>query len=404
MRSRDRILTSHVGSLPRPQDVVDLLFAQDRGDPGDEMRFDETMRRAVRDVVARQCAAGVDVVSDGEMSKISYATYIRHRFSGFEPGDAPRAVPADLDDFPEFRDRLAREGATPRYVRPVCTGSITVKDDAPLQCDIARFRDALAGTEPTAAFMTAASPGVIAVFQPNTYYPTREAYLWALADALKSEYEAIVAAGFLLQIDCPDLAMGRHIQFRDASDEEFIRHAEMQVEALNYALSDVPAASVRMHLCWGNYQGPHTHDIPLAQILPVVLKAKPSAIAFEASNPRHAHEWVVWRDAEIPEDKVLIPGVIDSVSNFVEHPQLVAQRIAQFAAIVGPERVIAGTDCGFGTFAGFGAVHPDICFAKLASLAEGATLASRSLFGPGSVSTQGTRSTVSPRTARGGRA
>lgn len=380
MRSQDRILTTHVGSLPRPQSVVDVLFAQDRGALSDDNAFDEAVRPAVRDVVARQRAVGVDIVSDGEMSKISYATYIRHRFSGFEPGEVPRAVPADLDDFPDYRDRLAREGATPRYQRPVCTGPIAVKDAGPLQRDIARFRDALAGTDAAAAFMTAASPGVIAVFQPNSYYPTRAAYLQALAAALKSEYETIVGAGLLLQVDCPDLAMGRHIQFRDADEREFIRNAEMQVEALNAALSDVPAASVRMHLCWGNYAGPHTHDIPLEQILPVVLKAKPSAIAFEASNPRHVHEWTVWRDAGIPEDKVLIPGVIDSVSNFVEHPRLVAQRITQFTAIVGRERVIAGTDCGFGTFAGFGAVHPDICFAKLASLAEGAALASAQLW------------------------
>jgi 5-methyltetrahydropteroyltriglutamate--homocysteine methyltransferase len=378
--SQDRILTTHVGSLPRPQSVVDLLFAQDRGEPIDETLFDQTMRQAVCTVVARQRAAGIDLVSDGEMSKISYATYIRHRFTGFEPGEVPRAVPADLDDFPAYRDRLAREGGTPRYLRPVCKGPIAVKDEGPLQRDIARFRDALAEADARGAFMTAASPGVVGVFQPNEYYPTREAYLQALAEALKAEYQAIVGAGFTLQVDCPDLAMGRHIQFRDASDQEFIRNAELQVEALNYALSDVPAESVRMHLCWGNYQGPHTHDVPLELILPVVLKAKPSAIAFEASNPRHAHEWMVWRDAEIPEDKVLIPGVLDSVSNFVEHPQLVANRILQFAAIVGRERVIAGTDCGFGTFAGFGAVDPDICFAKLAALAEGAALASEQLW------------------------
>ncbi|MBV9282103.1 MAG: cobalamin-independent methionine synthase II family protein [Chloroflexi bacterium] len=380
MRSRDRILTTHVGSLPRPQSVVDVLFAQDRGELADEDLFDRTMREAVRDVVARQRTAGIDIVSDGEMSKISYATYIRHRFTGFAPGEVPRAVPADLDDFPEYRDRLAREGATPRYVRPVCKGPIAVKDVGPLERDIARFRDALAGAGAAAAFMTAASPGVIAVFQPNEYYPSREAYLQALAEALKSEYETIVQAGFLLQVDCPDLAMGRHIQFRDASDEEFLRNAEMQVEALNYALADVPAGSVRMHLCWGNYEGPHTHDIPLQRVLPVVLKAKPAAIAFEASNPRHAHEWMAWREADIPEDKVLIPGVLDSVSNFVEHPQLVANRILQFTAIVGRERVIAGTDCGFGTFAGFGKIHPDICYAKLTSLAEGAALASEQLW------------------------
>jgi 5-methyltetrahydropteroyltriglutamate--homocysteine methyltransferase len=379
-RSEDRILTTHVGSLPRSQPVVDVLFAQDRDELSGGDAFDATIRPAVREVVARQVEAGIDIVSDGEMSKISYATYIRHRFTGFEPGEVPRAVPADLDEFPDYRDRLAETGATPRYQRPVCKGPITVKDEAPLQADISRFREALRETGAAEGFMTAASPGVIAVFQPNEYYPSNEAYLQALAEALKTEYEAIVAAGFLLQVDCPDLAMGRHIRFRDAGDEEFVRHAEAQVEALNYALGDVPAESVRMHLCWGNYEGPHTHDVPLETILPTVLKAKPSAIQFEASNPRHAHEWMVWREATIPDDKVLIPGVIDSVSNFVEHPQLVANRICQFAGIVGRERVIGGTDCGFGTFAGFGKIHPDIAYAKLRSLAEGAALASDQLW------------------------
>lgn len=379
-RSRERILTTHVGSLPRPQPVVDVLFAQDRGELSDLDAFDATIRPAVREVVERQVEAGIDIVSDGEMSKISYATYIRHRFSGFEPGEAPRAVPADLDAFPEYRDRLAASGGTPKYLRPVCKGPIGIKDEAPLEADISRFREALQDTGAMAGFMTAASPGVIAVFQPNEYYTSNESYLEALATVLKEEYEAVVSAGFLLQVDCPDLAMGRHIRFRDASDDEFVRNAEAQVEALNYALSEVPAESVRMHLCWGNYEGPHTHDVPLEKILPTVLKAKPSAIQFEASNPRHAHEWMVWRDVTIPDDKVLIPGVIDSVSNFVEHPQLVANRICQFANIVGRERVIAGTDCGFGTFAGFGKIHPDICYAKLRSLAEGAALASQHLW------------------------
>lgn len=378
--SQDRILTTHVGSLPRPQEVVDILFAQDRGEISDPDVFDAVIRPAVRDTVARQREVGIDIVSDGEMSKISYATYIRHRFSGFEPGEVPRAVPADLDEFPDYRDRLAASGGTPKYLRPVCKGAIAVKDEAPLEADISRFREALTTTETASGFMTAASPGVIAVFQPNEYYPSNDAYLDALATVLKSEYEAIVAAGFILQVDCPDLAMGRHIRFRDAGEAEFLRNAEAQVEALNYALSDVPAESLRMHLCWGNYEGPHTHDVPLEKILPIVLRARPSAIQFEASNPRHAHEWMIWGEAEIPDDKVLIPGVIDSVSNFVEHPRLVANRICQFANIVGRERVIAGTDCGFGTFAGFGKVHPDICYAKLRTLAEGAAIASEQLW------------------------
>lgn len=379
-RSTNRILTTHVGSLPRPQEVVDMLFAQDRGELADQAAFDDVMAQAVKDVVARQVAAGIDVVSDGEMSKISYATYIRHRLTGFAPGEVPRAVPKDLDDYPEYRDRLAARGGTPKYLRPVCKGPIAVKDTAPLDKDLAHLRVAVEASHPTGAFMSAASPGVIAVFQPNEYYPRRAAYLYALAEAMKEEYEAIHRAGFVVQVDCPDLAMGRHIQFRDESDAQFNVHAEEQVEALNDALQNVPAEATRMHLCWGNYEGPHTCDIGVEKILSVVMKAKPSAILFEASNPRHAHEWAVWKDATIPDDKVLIPGVIDSVTNFVEHPQLVAERICRFANIVGRERVMAGTDCGFGTFAGFGAIHPTIAYAKFSALAEGASIASEQLW------------------------
>jgi 5-methyltetrahydropteroyltriglutamate--homocysteine methyltransferase len=338
------------------------------------------MRRAVADVIHKQAEAGIDIVSDGEMSKISYATYIRHRLSGFVPGEAPRATPRDLDEFPEYRDRLAQEGGTPKYLRPVCKGAITVKDNAPLERDLGNFRDALKNAEVTEGFMSAASPGVIAVFQPNEYYTSHAAYLDALSKAMKSEYEAIVNAGLILQVDCPDLAMGRHIKFRDLSDEEFLRNAESQVEALNYALSDVPADRVRMHVCWGNYAGPHTHDIPLKAILPIVLKAKPMALLIEASNPRHAHEWQIWRDVKLPDNKVLVPGVLDSTTNFVEHPELVAERILNFANLVGRERVIAGTDCGFGTFAGFGAVHPTITWAKFRAMVQGAEIATKQLW------------------------
>ncbi|MGB0388980.1 MAG: cobalamin-independent methionine synthase II family protein [Ardenticatenaceae bacterium] len=378
--STERILTTHVGSMPRPQGVVDMLFAQDQGKPYDQAQFDETMRKAVADIVGKQVNAGVDVVSDGEMSKISYATYIRHRFTGFGIGVVPRATPKDLDEFPEYRDRLAKGGGTPKYHRPICKGAIAVKDLDPLKKDIEHFNAALAASGATEGFMNAASPGVVAVFQPNEYYPTHEAYIEALAAAMKEEYETIVDGGLILQIDSPDLAMGRHIRFRDASDEEFVRNAELQVEALNYALSDIPADRVRMHVCWGNYEGPHNHDVPLENIVNVVLKAKPMGILFEASNPRHAHEWAVWRDADIPEDKVLIPGVLDTTTNYIEHPELVAQRILRFTDIVGRERVIAGTDCGFGTFAGFGAIHPTICFAKLDAMAKGAQIASEKLW------------------------
>lgn len=378
--SAERILTTHVGSLPRSQAVVDLLFAEDQGQPFDRHVFDTTMQQAVQEVVQQQRTIGIDVVSDGEMSKISYATYIRHRLTGFEIGDAPRATPKDLDDFPDYRRKLVQSGASPKYQRPICRGPIAIKDVTPLQKDIAHLQAAATEAGIAEAFMNAASPGVVAVFQPNEYYPTNEAYLGALAEVMKLEYEMIVNSGLLLQVDCPDLAMGRHIRFRDVDDAEFLRNAALQVEALNYALSEVPAERVRMHLCWGNYDGPHTHDIDLDKIIHLVLKAKPQAILFEAANPRHAHEWKVWAATKIPEDKVLIPGVIESTNNFVEHPELVAQRIERFAAIVGRERVLAGSDCGFGTFAGFGPVHPQIAFGKLRSLVQGAAIASQRLW------------------------
>jgi len=378
--STDRILTTHVGSMPRPQEVVDMLFAQDRDELTDQTGFDDTMRRAVAETVAKQVASGVDLVSDGEMSKISYATYIRHRLTGFEIGEVPRATPKDLDEYPEYRDRLAQAGGTPKYHRPICTGPIGVKDLTPLEKDIEHLKAALMQSGAAGGFMNAASPGVIAVFQPNQYYASHEDYLQALAEAMKTEYETIVASGLFLQIDCPDLAMGRHIKFRDVDDDTFVKNAEMQVEALNYALSNVPAESVRMHLCWGNYEGPHTHDIPLEKIIDTVLEAKPQTILFEGANPRHAHEWTVWREANIPDDKILAPGVLDTTTNFIEHPELVAERLERFANIVGRERVIAGTDCGFGTFAGFGAIHPSVCWGKLKSLAQGAEIASKRLW------------------------
>ncbi len=380
--SQHRILTTHVGSLPRPQPVVDQLFAQDRADMlYDPQAFDAVMTQAVRDVVQKQVETGIDIVSDGEMSKISYATYVRHRLTGFEIAEVPRATPKDLDDFPAFRDRLAQQGGTPKYHRPVVRGPIAIKDYTPLDKDIANLTQAASAAGAHEAFMNAASPGVISVFQPNEYYTDTDAYLGALAAVMKVEYERIVSAGLILQVDCPDLAMGRHIRYRDADAETFKRAARQQVEVLNAALADVPADRVRMHLCWGNYEGPHHHDIPLAEILDIVLAAKPQAIQFEAANPRHAHEWEVWQQARIPDDKILIPGCLDSTTNFIEHPRLVAQRILRFAHIVGRERVMAGTDCGFGTFAGFGAVHPDIAYAKLGALVEGARLASDELWG-----------------------
>ncbi|MBV9743171.1 MAG: cobalamin-independent methionine synthase II family protein, partial [Acidobacteriia bacterium] len=377
--STDRILTTHVGSLPRPQDVVDCLFAEDRGEPLDPKTADSTIRRAVADVVARQSEAGVDIVSDGEMGKISYATYIRHRLTGFE-GDSARPTPQDLDDYPEFRDRLVKMGASATYRRPVCKAPIKVKTLEPLERDIARFKDALSRAKVTEAFMNSVSPGTIAVFQPNEHYKTHEEYVSALTDAMRQEYETIVNAGLLLQLDCPDLAMGRHSRFKNTTEAEFLRLAELHMEALNHALANVPADRVRFHVCWGNYEGPHTHDLPLTTLLPIVLKAKPAAMLLESANPRHEHEWEIWKSQKLPQDKVLIPGVVMTTSNYVEAPELVAQRIQRFADLVGRERVIAGSDCGFGTFAGFGPVFPPITWLKLKSLSEGAALASRRLW------------------------
>ncbi len=374
-----RILTTHVGSLPRPQEVVDQVFAEDRGEPVDRETYDSVVLEAVRDVVRKQAEAGVDLVSDGEMSKIGYATYIRHRLSGFELGDVPRATPADLDAYPAFRDRLAASGATAKYLRPICRGPISYEHREPIERDLSTFRTALADVDVAGAFMNAPSPGIIALFQPNEYYTTTDEYLEAIAGAMKTEYEAIVDAGFYLQIDAPDLAMGRHIMYRDRPDDEFVERAAVHVEALDRALANVPAERVRLHVCWGNYEGPHHLDIGVEKIMHLILAAKPSTILFEASNPRHAHEWTSWRDAEVPDGKILAPGVLDTTTNFIEHPELVAERIARFVEIVGPERVVAGTDCGFGTWAGFGPIDPDICWAKLRSLAEGAALASERL-------------------------
>ena len=376
MTPETRIPTTHVGSLPRPQDVVDLVFAQDRGESVDPDEFDRVVGGAVSDRVGHQVQAGVDWVSDGEMSKIGYATYIRHRLSGFELGDAPRATPADLDAYPAFRDRQAREGGY-KYQRPICRGPITYEHADLVERDLAHLAAAIEGQPVAGAFMNAPSPGIVALFAPNEHYATLDEYLDAIGEAMKVEYEAIVAAGFKLQIDAPDLAMGRHIMYRDRSDEEFVTSVERHVEAINVALREVPGDRVRMHLCWGNYEGPHHLDIGLDKIIEPILRAKPSTVLFEAANPRHEHEHVVWAGAHIPDDKILVPGVIDSTTNYIEHPELVAQRIEHYTAIVGPERVMAGSDCGFGTWSGYGAVEPEICWAKLGALAEGARIAAQ---------------------------
>jgi 5-methyltetrahydropteroyltriglutamate--homocysteine methyltransferase len=334
------------------------------------------MRSACAETVRRQAEAGIDIVSDGETSKISYATYVKDRYTGFS-GDSPRNAPGDLKLFPGFLERLANDGGTPQYARPMCTGEVTSKGQGELRADIDNLKAGMVARGVERGFMNAASPGVISLFLQNQHYKNREAYLAALADAMKAEYETIVAAGLDLQLDCPDLALSRHMLFADLSDDEFVGIANMHVEALNHALRDIDPAQVRVHICWGNYEGPHVCDIDMDKVFPTLMKTRARYVLFETSNPRHAHEWTVFRDRadEIPDDKVLVPGVVDTTTNFVEHPELVAQRIERFVGIVGADRVIAGSDCGFGTFAGFGAVDPDIAYAKLATLAEGAALA-----------------------------
>lgn len=371
------ILTTHVGSLPRSQKVVDFIFAREREQPYDAAAFDAAMTGAVSDTVRRQVEAGIDIVSDGETSKISYATYVKDRYTGFA-GDSPRNAPADLKLFPKFLERLASDGGTPKYARPMCVGEVRPKGQGELEKDIANLKAAMAEHGAERGFMNAASPGVISLFLQNDHYKTREAYLAALADAMKAEYETIVAAGLDLQLDCPDLALSRHMLFADLSDDEFVHIAGAHVEALNHALADVPMDRVRVHICWGNYEGPHVCDIPMARMFDTLMATRARYLLFETSNPRHGHEWTVFRDrkADIPDDRVLVPGVVDTTTNFVEHPDLVAQRIERFTDIVGEDRVIAGSDCGFGTFAGFGAVDPDIAYAKLAALADGARRAS----------------------------
>ena len=374
----NRILTSHVGSLPRTQEVVDFIFARENNEKYDENSFDECMQNNVLSTVEKQKKAGIDIVSDGETSKISYATYVKDRYTGFS-GDSPRNAPEDLKLFPGFLQRLADEGGTPQYARPMCTSEVKSKGQGELQKDIFNLKKAMTANGIERGFMNAASPGVISLFLQNDFYSSRDTYLAALADAMRDEYETIVASGLDLQLDCPDLALSRHMLFSDLSDSEFIKIAESHMEALNHALKNVPAEKVRIHICWGNYEGPHCCDIDMNKVFGTLMKAKAQYTLFETSNPRHAHEWTVFRDRknEIPDDKILVPGVVDTTTNFIEHPELVAERINKFVNIVGKDRVIAGSDCGFGTFAGFGAVDPEIAFAKLESLSEGAKLASK---------------------------
>jgi len=377
--SQDRILTTHVGSLPRPLELRHLLVAKDKGEPYDRAELERQTRDAVLAIVRRQAATGVDIVNDGEMSKPGYSTYVADRLSGFA-GHEPAKPRLDTRDHPNFMAAYERMTGANVARRSVCVGPIAVRDREPLNQDIANLRDALAQVSVAEGFMTAASPGLVPVFQNNRHYPSHEAYVEAIAAAMQEEYEAIVEAGFVLQLDCPDLAMAHHTSFQDLNEADFLKRAAFHVEVLNHALRNVPADRCRIHICWGNYEGPHDHDIDFAKVAPILVKAKPMALVVEAANPRHAHEWRVWQDVKLPDDKILIPGVLDTSTNYVEHPELIAERLCRFADLVGRERVIAGSDCGFGTFAGYGKLDPDISFKKLRVMVEGAALASKCLW------------------------
>ena len=372
-----KISVTHVGSLPRKQEVVDFIFARENNQKYNQDDFDNVMNEAVLETVKKQVNSGVDIVSDGETSKISYATYVKDRYNGFS-GDSPRNPPADLKLFPSFLKRLADDGGTPTYARPMCTDRVSSKGQVDLNKDIFNLKTAMKICNVSRGFMNAASPGVISLFLQNQFYSSREEYLAALADVMKTEYETIIGSGLYLQLDCPDLALSRHMLFNDLSDDEFLKIADLHIETLNYALRDIPEEKVRVHICWGNYEGPHCCDIDMNKVFSTLMKAKAQFLLFETSNPRHAHEWEVFknRKSEIPDNKILVPGVVDTTTNFIEHPELVRQRIERFINIVGEDRVVAGTDCGFGTFAGFGAVDPEIAYAKLSTLSEGAALIS----------------------------
>lgn len=368
------IETTHVGSLPRGENLVPLLLARDHGEEYDPAAFDRVVTEAIADAARKQIESGVTIISDGEMGKIGYSTYMTERLSGFG-GDVPRKPALDLAPLPEFRKKLGAIMGDQEFVRAACIGEVKLVNLEPCHEDIRRYKAALDGKD-VKAFMNAASPGLITAFQPNQFYPSHDAYLADLVDAMRPEYEAIAAAGFALQLDCPDLAMSRHTGYQDASEEEFLKIAAANVEALNAATANIPSAQLRMHVCWGNYEGPHDHDIALEKVIDIVLAARPSTILFEGANPRHEHEWKVWAGAKIPDDKILAPGVIDSCSNYVEHPELIAQRLERFINIVGIERVIASTDCGFGTFAGYGKIDPEVAWKKMRVMREGADIAS----------------------------
>ena len=372
----DIIKTTHVGSLPRSNELSDLLFKKDKKEEIDVRNFDEIVKRDVKKIVKKQIDLGIDFISDGEMSKISYATYVKDRIDGFS-GESERKAPQDLDDFPTFKERIARSGGTPTYTRPCCTHELKIKDKQSLTKDINNFKTALEDNNHKLAFMNAASPGVISAFLPNKFYKDDDEYLDALSKIMTSEYEEIISNDINLQLECPDLALARHMTFKDLSEEDFLKRAEKQIEFLNNSIKNIPQSKIRMHICWGNYEGPHSHDISLDKILPLVLKANVGTYLLESSNPRHSHEWQAFENIKVPKDKIIAPGVIDSTTNFIEHPEVVKNRLIQFSKVIDREQLMAGTDCGFSTFAGFGNVDENIVYKKLESLVIGADLASK---------------------------
>ena len=375
---KSKILTTHVGSLPRSQELSELIFSKDNKEIFDELNFNLVVKKNVENVVKKQLDIGLDIISDGEMSKISYATYIKERMSGFS-GESERKAPADLDDYPDYTNKIAKSGGTPTYTRPCCTSELKSINENLLIDDIENLLNSMKKYNHNLGFMNSASPGVINVFMPNKFYKSDDDYLDKLSNLMSKEYELITKNGLHLQIDCPDLALARHMNYKELSEKEFLIRAEKQVEAINNSLKNVPYDNTRMHVCWGNYEGPHTHDIPLVKILPLILKTNVKYILIESSNPRHAHEWRVFEEIKLPKNKIVVPGVIDSTSNFVEHPEVVADRLKQFSKVVPKEQIIAGADCGFSTFAGFGKVDEKIVYAKLKSLVDGARLASNSI-------------------------
>ena len=372
----DKIKTTHVGSLPRSKKLSEILFKKDKNEVFDQLELDKIIEEDVNKIVKKQIDIGIDIISDGEMSKISYATYVKDRLHGFS-GESERRAPKDLDDFPSYKEKIAKSGGTPTYTRPCCTADLKIKDTKSLTKDISNLKSALKKNNHSQGFINSASPGVISNFLPNKFYKNDDDYLVALSKMMKTEYDEITRNDLLLQIDCPDLALARHMTFKNLSETEFLIRAEKQIECLNNAIKNIDSSSIRLHICWGNYEGPHLHDIPLEKIMPIAFKANIQTYLIESSNPRHSHEWQIFQNLKIPKDKIIAPGVIDSTTNFVEHPEVVKNRILTFSKVIDAEQLLAGTDCGFSTFAGFGNVDENIVYKKLESLVIGSGLASK---------------------------